>query len=134
MTKIARILVVVVAIQLTLSAPAAETLPPVIQAFCDMAFAGAIAGKAEKFNATEVVEKGVPSRRILGYVVGDHYAYLWYEHGGRGYHQHLVKFSNTKPYEVRASYLFPASQYQDIHKLINDTKFLSAHLSNQCGL
>lgn len=134
MTKIIKIILVMVAIQLTLSAHAAESLPPVIKAFCDMAFAGDIAGKGEKFNATDVVEKGVPSRRILGYVIGDHYAYLWYEHGGYSHHQHLVKFSNTRPYEVKASYLFATTQYQDIHDLINDTKFLSAHLSNQCGL
>ena len=134
MTKLAKILLVIIAMQLALSAHAAASLPPVIQAFCDMAFAGEIAGKGDKFNATDVIEKGVPSRRILGYVVDDHYAYIWYEHGGRSYHQHLVKFSNTRPYEVKASYLFATTQYQDIHVLIKDTKFLSAHLSNQCGL
>lgn len=99
-----------------------------------MAFGGDIAGKGEKYNATDVVAKGVPHRRILDYVVGEHYAYLWYEHGGRGYHQHLVKFSVTPPYEVRGSYVFDTTAHKDIHDLIKDTRFLNSHLTNQCGL
>jgi hypothetical protein len=134
MTKIFRFILLIFAMQAAFVAYGADTLPPVIKAFCDMAFAGDIAGKGQMFNATDVAEKGVPQRRILDYVVGDHYAYLWYEHGGRRYHQHLVKFSNTPPYEVKASYVFDSTTHKDIHQLINDSQFLNSHLSNQCGL
>lgn len=134
MTNILKLILIVLTMQLVFSAHGAETLPPVIKAFCDMAFAGKIAQKGQQFNATDVFEKGIPHRRILGYVVGDHYAYIWYEHGGYSYHQHLVKFSSSKPYEVKASYVFPRTQYKDIHDLIKDSRFLSNHLSNQCGL
>ncbi len=99
-----------------------------------MAFAGDIADKGQKFDATDAVEKGKPTRRILGYLVGEHYAYLWYEHGGKTYHQHLVKFSKTLPYELKASYVFNSTKHKDIHNLIKDSRFLNSHLTNQCGL
>lgn len=134
MTKYLKISLILFSLQIAFSAHGAEALPPVIKAFCDMAFAGNIAGKGEMFNPSDVNVKGVPQRRILDYVVGDHYAYLWYEHGGRGYHQHLVKFSKSPPYEVKASYVFDSTTHKDIHNLIKDTRFLSSHLSNQCGL
>ena len=134
MIKIVKMILLVVAIQLALNAYGVETLPRTIKAFCAMAFAGDIAEQNQKFNATDVAVSGVPNRRILGYLVGDDYAYLWYEHGGGGYHQHLVKFSSTKPYEVKVSYVFTITKYKVIHELIKDTKFLSRHLSNQCGL
>jgi hypothetical protein len=134
MAKIVKIILLMFAMQLACSAHGAEVLPTVIKAFCDMAFAGDIAAKDQKFNATDVVEKGVPNRRILDYMVGDDYAYLWYEHGGRSYHQHLVKFSKTKPYEVKTSYVFDTTKHKDIQQLIKDTRFLSSHISNQCGL
>ena len=134
MTKLLKIFLVLFAMQVNFGAHGVETLPPVIKAFCDMAFSGKMAGKGQRFNATAVVEKGVPHRRILDYVIGKHYAYLWYEHGGRHYHQHLVKFSNTPPYELKASYVFDSTTHKDIHKLIKDTGFLNRHLKNQCGL
>ena len=134
MKTLFRIILVMFAVQWTSGSYAAEPLPPAIKGFCDMAFAGLIARKGQPFNPTEVLDPKLPSRRILDYVVKGHYAYLWYEHGGYHYHQHLVKFSNTKPYEVKASYVFDSTTHKDIHKLMNDTKFLSSHLSNQCGL
>jgi len=134
MLKIVKVALVIVIFQLAFNACGADPLPPAIQGFCDMAFAGDIARQGQKFNATDVIEKGVPRRRILGYVVGKRYAYLWYEHGGRGYHQHLVKFSKTKPYELKVSYVFEKTKYKDIHNLIKDTRFLNNHLTNHCGL
>jgi len=109
-------------------------LPPAIARFCMMAFAGRIADKGQPYNPGATLEKDVPSRRILDYLVGKRVAYLWYEHGGERYHQHLVVFSNTPPYELKKSYVFDATTHTDIHKLIRDTHFLNNHLSNQCGL
>jgi hypothetical protein len=134
MSKVVNIVLLIFAVQCAVNTLAAEILPPAIKGFCDLAFAGNIAGKGQKFNATDVVEKGVPSRRILDYMIGRHDAYLWYEHGGRSYHQHLVKFSTTPPYELKASYVFDSTTHKDIHQLIRDSQFLNSHLTNQCGL
>jgi hypothetical protein len=132
--KTSKAILLVFAMQWALSAHGAATLPPSIKGFCELAFAGKIAGKGQKFNPTDVVAKGVARRRIIDYVVAEHYAYLWYEHGGRSYHQHLVKFSKTPPYELKKSYVFDSTTHQDIHKLIKDSRFLNSHLKNQCGL
>lgn len=109
-------------------------LPPVIKGFCQLAFAGNIARQGQAFNATGKPEKGIPSRRILSYEIGKHDAYLWYEHGSPRYHQHLVKFSSTPPYEVEASYVFDRTQDKTIQQLIQDRRFLASHLINHCGL
>ena len=132
--KIINMFTLVLVMQWALSAYGAVTLPPAIKGFCDLAFAGKIADKGQQFNATGVVEQELPQRRIIDYVVNEHDAYLWYEHGGRSYHQHLVKFSNPPPYELKASYVFDSTTHKDIHKLIKDTRFLNSHLKNQCGL
>lgn len=124
----------VIAVLLLANVHAAETLPPAIKGFCDLAFAGAIAEKGQPFNATGAANNSLPHRRIVDYVIKDSYAYLWYEHGGKGYHQHLVKFSKTPPYELKKSYVFESTTHKDIHELIKDSRFLSGHLSNQCGL
>ena len=134
MSRKIKFILFISAIALSLHAHGAETLPPAIKGFCDLAFAGKIASPGQQYNATDVAMQGVPQRRILDYTIGDHYAYIWYEHGGRHYHQHLVKFSKTRPYEVKASYVFDSTSHQDIHELINDRQFLTSHLSNQCGL
>lgn len=134
MTKPIYTLLIMLLVSAAFCARAAQPLPPAIKGFCEMAFAGHIARKGQKFNATDVVDKGVPRRRILGYLVGKDNAYLWYEHGGRGLHQHLVKFSNTPPYEVKASYVFDSTRDRTIQQLIKDHRFLNSHLTNHCGL
>lgn len=113
---------------------AIEPLPPAVKGFCELAFAGKIARQGQAFNTGKKPEKGVPSRRILGFEVGKRDAWLWYEHSQPDYHQHLVKFSNTPPYEVEASYVFKKNPDKTIQKLIADRRFLSSHLINHCGL
>lgn len=134
MIKMQKMIMLWIFLQMSCLAQAAQPLPPAVKAFCDMAFNGKIARKGALFNSGTRKLKGVPSRRILAYKLGAHYDYLWYEHGGTHYHQHLVKFSNTPPYEVRASYVFDATTDKSIQQLIKDTRFLDSHLSNQCGL
>jgi len=129
-----KLILLVLVLLPTLNAHASQPLPAAIKGFCNLAFAGKIALPGRPFNAGDAVNKGIPSRRILGYLVGEHDAYIWYEHGGRHYHQHLVKFSKTKPYEVKVSYVFDRTRYRDIHKLVKDKTFLASHLRNQCGL
>lgn len=105
-------------------------LPAAVDSFCRTALNGDISGPSGAFNASDVVRKGVPSRRILGYRIDGSSAYLWYEHGGRGYHQHLVRFSPTLPNQLEESYIFPRrSGRGDIEDLIGDQMFLRDHLA-----
>lgn len=134
MHKLLRFILLIFSFYFALSVYGAEALPPAVKGFCALAFAGKIANKGQAFNATDVIDKGVPQRRVIDYVVDEHVAYLWYEHGGRGYHQHLVEFSKTPPYELKKNYVFDKTTHTHIQKLINDTRFLNSHVSNQCGL
>ncbi len=105
--------------------------PGVIAAFCAKLLHGDIAAKDEPFNSTDIVEKGVPTRRIVDYFVTSATSFLWYEHGGRGYHQHLVKFNTVRPEEIQASYVFISSKHARIIDLIKDTEFLRSHVSKE---
>jgi hypothetical protein len=68
---------------------ASDSTPGVIKEFCAVHFPTGIAARGEPFNATDVADDK-PSRRIVANFVTSATAFLWYEHGGRGYHQHLV--------------------------------------------
>ena len=126
MQKIALFLFVLVIIPVVY---ASDEPPGVITDFCVQILGGDIAFKSEPFNATDVITEELPSRRILGYFVTSSTSYLWYEHGGRGYHQHLVRFSTSSPSNIQASYVFAKSQHRHIDALIRDSEFLRNHVS-----
>jgi hypothetical protein len=44
----------------------------------------------EKFNATDVLDEDLPSRRFITGGFSKDYAFVFYEHGGYGYYQPLV--------------------------------------------
>lgn len=134
MLGLTRTVLTVLCFSMVVQAYATIPLPPAIKGFCELAFAGKIARQGQPFNTTGKPENGVPSRRILAYYIGRHNAYLWYEHSRPYYHQHLVKFSNTPPYEVEASYVFKKNPDKSIQQLIADRRFLSSHMTNRCGL
>jgi hypothetical protein len=100
-------------------------VPGVIKDFCEIHFNGQIANIGEPFNATDVIEQELPFRRIIDFLVTSSTAYLWYEHGGRGYHQHLVKFSTINPNEIQKSYIIlKRVEYKSIIDLLNDSELL----------
>ncbi len=66
-----------------------KSIPGVITDFCEIHFNGQIANIGEPFNVTDIKRDNLPFRRIIDFAVTSSTAYLWYEHGGRGYHQHL---------------------------------------------
>lgn len=115
-------------------AAAADAPPSIITNFCAMHFPQGIAAMGEPFNATDVVEQGKSSRRILAYSIAGSTSFLLYEHGGRGYHQHLVQFDTIKPETISASYVFIKSPHKSIVELIGDLKFLAAHLASGAEL
>lgn len=116
-------------------AAASESPPGAIGEFSAIHFPDGIAAKGQPFNATDVIEEGRPSRRIVAYLVTSSASFLWYEHGGRGYHQHLVRFDTLEPEAVAASYVFLESPpHQQIGDLIADTEFLKRHESRNSEL
>ena len=54
---------------------------------CDLS---GIANPTEPFNSTDVAECGLPMRRLKFGGVSESMVFVYYEHGGRGYHFHLV--------------------------------------------
>ncbi len=92
----------------------------VTKEFCDLHFNSAIAFAGEPYNATDVVDDELPPRRMVGEFVTSNIAYIWYEHGGRGYHQHLIRYNVLKPQEILENYIFYKSQYRDIREVIKN--------------
>lgn len=92
--------------------------------FCEVKFDGAIAFKNEPYNVTDMVNADLPMRRIVGEFVTSNVGYIWYEHGGRGYHQHLVRFNIQAPEEVLENYTFFKSEHKNIFKLIKNKHLL----------
>lgn len=46
-----------------------------------------------RFNATDVVDTGLPMRRLVFAGESSNGAFVYYEHGGRGFHYHLAVFN-----------------------------------------
>ncbi len=80
-------------------------LPAAIQGLLQARVPGGIAAAGSPYNATDVVaDESLPSRRLRGAGRTGPLWFVWYEHGGRGYHQHLVLFrSEGSSAEVVAS-------------------------------
>ena len=89
-----------------------------VKEFCEAKFEGEIALKGEPYNATDVINADLYSRRIVEEYVTSDVGYIWYEHGGRGYHQHLVRFNVFAPEEVLENYTFFKSEHKSIFSLI----------------
>jgi hypothetical protein len=54
------------------------------------------ASPGEKFNATDViVNQSLPGRRLIIAGISDKYAFVCYEHGGYGKHDHIILFHRT---------------------------------------
>ena len=104
---------------------------PVIDGFARTVLKGALAMPGEPFNSTDLVLDDTPQRRVIGYRIEKSSAYLWYEHGGRGYHHHLVRFAATPPYTIEESYACRASDHHTIEELIADSEFLMSCLHSE---
>ena len=95
-------------------------LPPAVAKFCTVVLHGDIAGEGQRFNETDLILEDLPTRRIVDYKTSDSTSLLWYEHGGRGYHQHLVRFSTSKPDQILESYEFSLSTATTIDDLLSN--------------
>jgi len=108
-----------------------ETLPIPVERFCATHFrndkSAGIALRGQRFNPSDVIVDDTPGRRIIEYSVGKNVSWLWYEHGGRGLHQHLLSFNNQDPATVIAAYTFIETTHKYIDELVQDAAFLEAN-------
>jgi hypothetical protein len=84
-------------------------LPASIRSLLEARLPHGIAAVGARYNATDyITDESLPSRRLLGAGRTGALWFVWYEHGGRGYHQHLVLLrpGGTSSAEVVASAIF----------------------------
>jgi hypothetical protein len=87
-----------------------------------------IANPNEKFNSTDVIVDDAPQRRLV--FTGD-WRDCWfvcYEHGGRGYHCHLIMFSvENKKVQVKSNgvYFYKPENLNQLNEWIKEGKFQS---------
>lgn len=87
--------------------------------FCEAHFNGEMAFAGEPYNVTNSMEENLPTRRLVSELVTGNVGYIWYEHGGRGYHQRLVRFNVQEPGKVLENYTFNGAGYTRIQELID---------------
>ena len=84
-------------------------LPASIRSLLKTRVPEGIAAVGAPYNATDhITDESLPSRRLLGAGRTGALWFIWYEHGGRGYHQHLVLLSSggSSSAEVVTSAIF----------------------------
>jgi hypothetical protein len=69
-----------------------DSVPTAILSFLKERCREELAAPGQAFNQTDVVNAHLPMRRLI--LAGDSpsLTFVWYEHGGRGFHQHLLLF------------------------------------------
>jgi hypothetical protein len=70
----------------------AEVPAAVLDSFSSLCGGCTLADIGAPFNATDVVQPGLPARRLLSAGVSASQWFLEYEHGGRGLHSHFALF------------------------------------------
>jgi hypothetical protein len=72
-----------------------EQIPPTVMADLSarMKHDPRLANPGERFNRTDVVDPRYPMRRLVLAGLGARSWFVSYEHGGRGYHRHLVVYA-----------------------------------------
>ena len=64
-----------------------------VQTYLLSRFQGGIAPLSGEYDASDVIgESELPSRRLVAGGRSSAAEFIWYEHGGRGHHQHFVLF------------------------------------------
>ena len=71
-----------------------DKLPKVMKSYLEKRIDNGIAPIGGKFRATDTVfDPSLPTRRLKLAGYRDNVWFIWYEHGGIGFHQHLVIFN-----------------------------------------
>jgi hypothetical protein len=89
-----------------------------------------MAGVNEKFQATDVVNgRMLKERRLIFWSLCDGFGYLVYEHGGYGYHKHVIVFSiqNNSYTVVKNVGVGKAKTLQEVLEILKSDKDLIEH-------
>jgi len=80
---------------------------------------GRMANPNERFNSTDVIEDDLPMRRFITGGFSKDYAFVFYEHGGRGYNQPFVilKREMGKANIILLAYLFEENGTMSLNQL-----------------
>jgi hypothetical protein len=72
-------------------------IPPAVLTYLSarMKHDARLANPEERFNSTDIIDTRYPMRRLVLAGVESRSWFVSYEHGGRGYHRHLVVFTRS---------------------------------------
>ena len=80
-----------------------------------------LANPGERFNSTDIIDTRYPMRRLVLAGVESRSWFVSYEHGGRGYHRHLVVFTRSGDWVKLAyarTFLSKAATLEELRQLV----------------
>jgi hypothetical protein len=106
-------------------ATAVEQIPPGVMADLSarMKHDPRLANPGERFNRTDVVDPRSPMRRLVLAGLGARSWFVTYEHGGRGYHRHLVVYAQRggRPtLAYAATFGSEVATLEELRRLVNN--------------
>src|SRR5262245_40596960 len=84
-----------------------------------------LANPGERFNRTDVVDSRYPMRRLVLAGLGARSWFVSYEHGGRGYHRHLVVYAQRDGRPMLAyagTFVSEAATLEELRRLVSNTQ------------
>jgi len=102
-----------------------EQIPPAVMADLSarMKHDPRLANPREPFNRTDVVDPRYPMRRLVLGGLGARSWFVSYEHGGRGYHRHLVVYAQRdgRPtLAYAATFVSEVATLEELRRLVNN--------------
>jgi|SoiMethySBSTD1v2_1073268.scaffolds.fasta_scaffold50519_2 hypothetical protein len=98
-------------------------IPPAVLTYLSarMKHDARLANPGERFNSTDIIDTRYPMRRLVLAGVESRSWFVSYEHGGRGYHRHLVVFTRSGD-RVKLAYartfLSKAATLEELRQLV----------------
>ncbi len=102
-----------------------EQIPPAVVADLSarMKHDPRLANPGERFNRTDVVDPRYPMRRLVLAGLGARSWFVSYEHGGRGYHRHLVVYAQRDGRPTLAyagTFVSDAATLEELRQLVRN--------------
>jgi uncharacterized membrane protein len=102
-----------------------QQIPPAVMADLSarMKHDPRLANPGERFNRTDVVDPRYPMRRLVLVGLGARSWFVSYEHGGRGYHRHLVVYAQRDGRPALAyagTFASDAATLEELRRLVDN--------------
>jgi hypothetical protein len=102
-----------------------QQIPPAVMADLSarMKHDPRLANPGERFNRTDVVDPRYPMRRLVLVGLGARSWFVSYEHGGRGYHRHLVVYAQRDGRPTLAyagTFVSDAATLEELRRLVDN--------------